>query len=122
MFPTKIYSLLLFSFVDVSVRRPCSSYAEYIPQLILFPSSFIYNSSSLSRFGFRNNFLNNLVTLASRKDFWLKIKQLQAQATWEKVGSMLVQKLKVYAAATVANSSAEMGSMQGSIIELSTRN
>ena len=28
MFPTKIYSLLLFSFVDVSVRRPCSS-AKY---------------------------------------------------------------------------------------------
>jgi len=44
---TKIHSLLLFLFVDVSVRRPCSSYAEYIPQLILFPSSFIYNSSSL---------------------------------------------------------------------------
>jgi len=66
--------------------------------------------------------MKNLVTLASGKDFWLKIKQLQAQATWEKVGSMLVQKLKVYAAATVANSSAEMGSMQGSIIELSTRN
>jgi hypothetical protein len=47
-----------------------------------FPSSFIYSSSSfmstkISRFGFRNNFLKNLVTLASGEVFWLKTKYLQ---------------------------------------------